>query len=94
MSTRETSTIRAALGDKGFRRVEKHHEMWWYYVGERKTSVRTRISHGANEYGDALLGQMARQLRLGKAELVDLIDCPMTREAYLEVLTKSGSVTP
>ena len=94
MSVRETSTIRAALGDKGFHRVEKHHEMWWYYVGERKTSVRTRISHGTNEYGDSLLGQMARQLRLGKADLLDLIDCPMTKKAYLEVLTKSGSVTP
>ena len=94
MSVRETSTIRAALGNKGFRKVEKHHEMLWYYVGERKTSVRTRISHGAQEYGDALLGQMARQLQLCKGDLLALIDCPMTKEAYLEVLTKSGSVTP
>ena len=58
----------------------------------KKTSVRTRISFGVSEYDDGLLGFMARQLRIKRSELDDLISCPLTKEKYLEQLIKKGAV--
>ena len=86
MSTRKTSQIKNSLTSKGFKPEYTHHEMFWLYVDDKRTGIRTRISHGKNEYGDNLLGQMARQIKLKRAELDDLIDCPLTGEAYLTIL--------
>ena len=92
MGTHKTRDIRSALLGKGFRESETHHEMYWFYAGERKTSVRTRISHGCNEYGDSLLSQMATQLKLRRRDLDDLIACPLSGEEYLERLLQGEHV--
>ena len=68
--------------------------MYWLYVKDRKTSVRTRISQGANEYDDYLQGQMARQLRLKRDEFDSLIECPLSEEDYVRLLTEGGDVSP
>jgi len=52
---RKTRAIRAALLSKGFMADDTHHEMFWLVVDGRKSSIRTRISHGVAEYGDNLL---------------------------------------
>jgi hypothetical protein len=64
--------------------------MYWLCVHGKRTSIRTRISHGAKEYGDSLLGEMARQLKLRRRDFDDLIDCPLTAEGYLGLLAKGG----
>jgi len=66
--------------------------MYWFYVGEKKTSVRTRLSHGVNEYGDSLLGQVARQLHLTRADLGDLIECPLKEDEYRQKLISGGHI--
>jgi hypothetical protein len=92
MSTFKTGSIDKALRGKGFKMSSTHHDMYWFYVGEKKTSVRTRLSHGVSEYGDSLLGQMARQLHLTRADLGDLIECPLTEDAYRQKLISGGHV--
>ena len=92
MGTIDTRTIRKALTAKGFRQEQSHHEMFFLYVQEKRTQVRTRISHGKREYGDNLLGQMARQVRLQRREFNDLIECPMSGETYLQLLRERGEV--
>ena len=92
MSPRRTRDLAAALLRKGFGRDNTHHEMYWLYVGGKRTSVRTRISHGAREYGDSLLGQMARQLGLTRSEYDDLIECPMGGTEYVRLLTERGRI--
>jgi len=89
---RKTRTIRAAFLSKGFIADETHHEMFWLVVGGKKTSVRTRISHGAKECGDQLLTLMARQVGLNKSELYRLVDCPMDGEELKALLVERGKV--
>lgn len=89
---RKTKTIRAALMKKGFIADDTHHEMFWLVVGGKKTSIRTRISHGAKEYGDELLALVARQVGLNNQELYRLIDCPMDGERLTILLIERGKV--
>ena len=83
--------IEAALERMGFALGQGSHSFFVLYVDGRKTSVRTMLSHGAREYGDALLGQVRKQLRLqaGK-ELQGFLDGTMTREAYIALLLDRG----
>lgn len=92
MSTIKTKDIHKALTGKGFRVIEAHHEMLWLFAHGKKTSIRTRLSHGSNEYDDGLLGLMARQLKLRRADLDKLIECPLTKEEYINNLIQNGHV--
>ena len=92
MSTRKTKDIRKSLLLKGFQETNTHHEMFWLYVGSRKTSVRTRISHSESEYSDRLLSQMAKQVGLSKAEFDDLIECPLSYDEYVQLLKSRGTI--
>ena len=89
---RKTRTIRAAFLSKGFISDETHHEMFWLVVGGKKTSIRTRISHGAKKYDDQLLTLMSRQIGLSKTELYRLVDCPMDGEKLKSLLVERGKV--
>lgn len=85
--------MRAALLKKGFRADHTHHEMLWFYVGDKKTSVRTRFSHAKKEYGDHLCSCIRRQIRLQTpAEFDAFMECPMSYEQYLAILKQRGHV--
>ena len=49
-----------------------------------------RISHGEKDIPDGLLAHMARDTRLNRAEFLELVDCPMTEESYLNLLRSRG----
>ncbi|MCL5884630.1 MAG: hypothetical protein M1377_04715 [Deltaproteobacteria bacterium] len=91
---RKTRTIRSALLSKGFIADDTHHEMYWFVFDGRKTSIRTRISHGVSEYGDNLLALIARQVGLSRQELYRLVDCPMDGEKLKRLLAERGKVRP
>ena len=90
MSSYPTRRIRSALLAKGFEEEQTHHVIFRLIVGGRKTGIRTRISHGAREYGDSLLAAVARDMGLRKAEFDAFIQCPMSHEDYVRVLTQRG----
>ena len=92
MTPRKTRDLERGLLGKGFARDNTHHEMYWLHVAGKRTSVRTRISHGAREYGENLLGQMARQVGLRRGEFDDLIECPMTEDEYVGLLVERGRI--
>jgi hypothetical protein len=92
VSVRKTKDIKTGLLAKGFEQEITHHEMYWLYVRGRRTSIRTRISHGAAEYNDKLLGLMAKQLKLRRSEFDDLIECPLSGEDYTKLLAERGHV--
>lgn len=92
MSTYKTREIKAVLTSKGFQEHESHHTILRLCVEGRITKIRTQISHGLSEYGDNLLSLMAKQLKLRRHELDDLIECPMTKEAYIDHLQKNGHI--
>lgn len=93
MSTRKVREIRQSLLAKGFHQQQSHHEMYWFEVDGKRTSVRTRLSHGAKEYDDRLLALMSRQLHLTRKEFERLVDCPMTGEEYRGLLIQRGAIT-
>lgn len=92
MSSRATKKIQGALERKGFAPNGSDHKVLRLYVNGKKTRIRTHLSHGLHEYGDNLLAIVARQLKLRRKQLDDLIDCPLSGEAYVNLLISSGEV--
>ena len=92
MASRRGADIERALLRKGFSLdADGDHRRLVLYVEGRQTQVRTKISHGNQDYGDDLLSKVRKQLHLtSKAELLDLVDCPMGGAEYLQVLREQG----
>jgi len=82
----------AGLLKKGFVRRENDHTFLHYFANGKKTPIFTKISHGEKEVGDPLLNIMARQLRISRRELLDLIDCPLSEENYAKGLRTAGHI--
>ena len=92
MSPKKTVQIASALQSKGFRPSNRHHTYYILYVNGRKTSVRTKVSHGIREYGKSLLGQMSKQLGVSRRQLDRLIECPMSEEEYVSLLIRNNRI--
>lgn len=82
---RKHRNVRSGLSTKGFEIEENRKHIHFVYVDlqGRTTTARTMLSHAAasDDISDQLLGQMARQVGLKRSEFLDLVDCPMSREA-------------
>ncbi len=93
--TRDRRQVEAGLKNKGFQESMKHHRYFIYYdCRGKKTRVKTHTSHSPKHknLGDELLAQMAKQCALTKAQFLDLVDCPLGRKEYEEILAKRGEV--
>jgi len=88
----KSKEIKQSLLQKGFRQSNTHHEMFYLFVNNKKTSIRTRLSHGISDYGDSLLGQMARQLKLERGKFEEFIECPLTEKEYIELVANKGFI--
>lgn len=93
MASRKGSQIARALLRKGFRYANSDHRRLVLYVEDSETDIRTKVSHGNQDYGDDLLTKVRKQLHLTtKADLLRLVDCPMSGEDYLEALRGQGDL--
>jgi hypothetical protein len=92
VAPRRARDIERALAGKGFEKDPTHHLMFWLHVDGKKTSVRTRLSHGLSEYGDSLLAQVAKQMKITRAQLDAFIDCDLSAAEYVGVLRAGGHV--
>ena len=90
MSVYAVRKIRSALLAKGFQEASTHHFEYRLMVAGRKSPIFTRLSHGAREYDDRLLGLVAKEMRLRRRELDAFIECPLSYEAYLQLLVEKG----
>lgn len=85
-STRQAT---AALRKKGFVLVRStDHYYYRFYVDGTGTVIRTKFSHGNKKinHRSPLFATLARQLRLNKQELSDLLSCPLDRNGYLKLV--------
>lgn len=90
---RKQSEVEKSLLAKGFRSREGDHNYFNYYSkAGKKTAVFTKTSHGAREIDDSLLGCMARQCKLNRADFDRLIECPLDRNSYEAKLIAQGAV--
>lgn len=89
----KTDKISSSLLRKGVIARESHHTYYILFVDGKKTSIRTRISHGSKKYGRNLLSTMRRQLGLDcMDELKDLINCPMSSSDYVRLLVEREQI--
>ncbi len=90
----DRAEVNKNLPKKGFRQETSGHHIYFYHEYEgQETGVYTYISHAVKQKdisGDLLLS-MRKQLRLESIkEAVDLIVCPMDKEAFNQTLIKNG----
>ena len=83
--------IERGLLRKGFEQREgDHHYFIYRNLKGEKTPVFTKTSHTPKmrDIPDNLLALMARQCRLSKADFLNLMDCPLSREEYERKLSQ------
>jgi len=77
----------------GFRRDKTHHTMFWYYLGDRKTALRTRTSQGEKEFDDFMLSLRRKQLgNLTKSQFLEMLNGRLTEEAFRQHLLDNGII--
>ena len=92
MSSLDARTVKASLIKKGFAVREGDHTFFTLLKDGAKTSIRTKVSHGEVEIGEPLIRKMSAQVHLSKADFLDLIRCPLSKEAYLEKVSADGCI--
>jgi hypothetical protein len=90
---RKQTDIERGLKNKGFMLTESHHHYFIYHsVAGKKTTVKTKTSHGQREISDDLIAKMAQQVKLNRSEFLDLVDCSLSRQDYEDKLISVGLV--
>jgi len=84
--------VESALLKKGFKHANKGHKFLTLFIEGRKTAIRTMVSHGKKTYKGSLEKSLRDQLKVTKEELVGLVECPLSMEAYLECLKKRKAI--
>ena len=91
---RKQGDVEKSLELKGFQRPKggDHNYFHYYSKAGKKTAVFTKTSHGSREIDDSLLGRMAKQCKLSRADFDRLIDCPLDRNSYEAKLIEQQAV--
>ena len=88
-----TADIERSLPRKGFEREVSRHVYFKFRHRGKDWGISTFYSHGEREVGDHLVSRMAKQVKLSKADFLQLVQCPMSAEGYLALLIREGLVT-
>ena len=95
MKNRDKKDIEAALLAKGFQsRVTDHTYFIYHSTAGHKTPVKTKtsLSNKPKTIGGDLLHAMAQQCKLTNDQFLLLVDCPLTREQYENLLHDRGLI--
>lgn len=87
VSVRKFTSLLRSLGfeeDRG-----KDH-IFFYFRYESRIVIRTKISHGATEISQPLLGLIGQQLKLDRGELEQLLQGQISRTDYENLLRSKG----
>jgi len=88
---RPRRSVMSALVRKGFAASEGDHSYYIYHTADgRKTLAKTKVSHSGKDIADPILGMMARQCKLTAPQFRNLVECPLSREAYEDTLREQG----
>jgi len=91
MANRKRKDIEKSLTKKGFVLTESDHR-YYSFIVDGKEVAKTKVSHGThyNVIDDGLISRMSHQCNLSKAEFLELVDCTMSQEQYMEILRGKG----
>lgn len=89
-SVRKGMDIDSALRKKGFIRERDGKHIRYFFPSVPR--IRTMMSHGmmGKTLSATLIGEMARQRHLTKAQFLAFIDCTLDEKGYREILEKQG----
>lgn len=70
------------------RRGRGPHEVYWYYLDGKKQFRVTlpNVHGGSGSLSTGFLKKVKNQLMLNNENFVDLVECPLTPEAYEEIV--------
>ena len=88
LSAIKTKTVNRSLSSKGFQEDKVDHKFYIFFYNGEKTGIRTKTSHGSKDIGEQIIGVMSKQTRLSKTEFLDLVNCPLSKNDYIELLIK------
>lgn len=80
------------LLSKGFVSGKGDHKFLEYYYNG-KFILHTKISHGEKELEGFHIGMMSRQCKLDKNSFIDLANCPLSAEKYVEILKENSIIS-
>ena len=84
---RDARKASESLLKKGFVKVQgAKHVLYKFEYDGIVTEIQTFMSRNDQDIGDHLIGQMGKQLRIGKKEFLGPIDCPLSEEDYIKIL--------
>ena len=82
--------IDSGLCRKGFVKDDRKHRVYIYEtINGQKSATQTMMSHsnrGSSDISDYLIAAMAGQCGLTKSDFIRLIECPLSRDEYEEIL--------
>lgn len=96
MIPRKRDDVAAALTKKGFAQSNNDHMKFTYInTAGKKTQVWTKISRGSKhrEIDVSNLSRMARQCKLSNTDFERLLDCPLSREKYEDMLVSQNQIS-
>lgn len=86
----KSDKVRKSLKKKGFTENNGDHKFLELKL-DGKFVLHTKVSHGSTHDIDGyLIGQMARQCKLSKQDFSDLVNCPLSKEAYVKKIRDKG----
>jgi len=82
-----------SLKKKGFRHErDSDHEFYFLYINDKKTIINTHVSFGNNQVDDDLCSVMGRQIKISLRQFKDLINCPLSRDKYIQILEEKNII--
>ncbi len=87
--------VEAGLLNKGFQKAPGGDHNYFVYVAQdgKKALSKTKTSHGRGfDIDDSLLARMAQQCALTRPQFLKLIECPLGRNDYENILKKAGKL--
>ncbi|MFA5188910.1 MAG: hypothetical protein WC460_06110 [Patescibacteria group bacterium] len=87
--------LKAAKIQKAFSKLdlfikEGDHKMAWFIYNGKKV-LYTKLSHGSGEV--SATDKIRCQLKLNETQFQDLINCPLKKENYIEILKSRNLIT-
>ncbi len=85
--------VEQALKKKGFKKEPGDHNYFILYVNGVRTSVQTHTSHNGQDINSYLFNQMKKQVHLDTNDFINLIECPLSKEKYIEILKDKNIIS-
>lgn len=94
MPSLERDAVESSLVRKGFVESGGDHRFFKLMHEGRYTGICTKTSRGSSYkvLNVGLVSQIAKQLKLTTKEFVELVECPLTAEAYIDLLLQRDAL--